>query len=211
MDMWPPSIKSTRRYVPDADSKIVAAHLGEAVDKVGRKEPGQLLERGDATLTGTEHLWLQKPENIDPDLWEGTFTLLKEMVLKTARAWAKKAWTKWLAWAGRSQLEPMKKVACMIRKHLQGIINAIVLGANNATSESINAKIQRVKRMACGFSNRDNFRIAMYFHLGGLALLLSRRVYPHETLKRQIRSRRMKHSEGAQRNSPKRDRWQFRL
>ncbi|HEX9640883.1 MAG TPA: transposase [Candidatus Krumholzibacteria bacterium] len=50
----------------------------------------------------------------------------------------------------------------------RGIINAIVLGATNAASESINAKIQRVKRMACGFRNRERFRNAIYFHLGGL-------------------------------------------
>ncbi len=29
---------------------------------------------------------------------------------------------------------------------------------------------QWVKRMACGFRNRDNFRHAIYFHLGGLDL-----------------------------------------
>jgi len=27
-----------------------------------------------------------------------------------------------------------------------------------------------VKRMACGFRNRENFRNAIYFHLGGLDL-----------------------------------------
>ena len=59
----------------------------------------------------------------------------------------------------------------MIRKHLAGIINAIVLGVTNAGAESINAKIQRVKRMACGFRNRERFRTAIYFHCGGLDLL----------------------------------------
>jgi transposase len=42
--------------------------------------------------------------------------------------------------------------------------------ATNAGAESINAKIQRVKRMACGFRNRERFRNAIYFHLGGLDL-----------------------------------------
>ena len=40
----------------------------------------------------------------------------------------------------------------------------------NATAESINAKIQRVKRMACGYRNRERFRAAIMFHLGGLDL-----------------------------------------
>jgi transposase len=72
--------------------------------------------------------------------------------------------------AVRSRLEPMKKVAATMSSHLDGIINAVVLGATNAASESINARIQRVKRMACGFRNRECFRNAIYFHLGGLDL-----------------------------------------
>ena len=59
----------------------------------------------------------------------------------------------------------------MIRAHLEGIIHAIVLKATNAGAESVNAKIQRVKRMACGFRNRERFRNAIYFHCGGLELL----------------------------------------
>ena len=59
----------------------------------------------------------------------------------------------------------------MIAKHLEGIINAIVLRATNAGAESVNAKIQRVKRMACGCRNRERFRNAIYFHCGGLELL----------------------------------------
>ena len=76
-----------------------------------------------------------------------------------SRGWARKAWN---AWAKRSRLEPIKRVAETIRSHLGGIINAIVLGATNAASESINARIQRVKRMAFGLRNRERFRNAIY-------------------------------------------------
>ena len=71
----------------------------------------------------------------------------------------------------RSRLEPVRRVARMVRDHLDGIINAIVLNATNAAAESVNSKIQRLKRMACGFRNRERFRNAIYFHLGGLDLL----------------------------------------
>jgi len=64
----------------------------------------------------------------------------------------------------------VRKAGRTIAAHLWGILNAVVLDATNATSESINAKIQRVKRMACGFRNRERFRRAIYFHLGGLDL-----------------------------------------
>jgi transposase len=120
-------------------------------------------------------------------MWESTFKILQEKSLRTGRAWAlkecamglwhyamrgwaRKAWKAWIAWARRSRLEPIKKVAAMIRDHLKGIINAIVHGVTNAASESVNSKIQWIKRMACGFRNRARFHNAIYFHLGGLDL-----------------------------------------
>lgn len=54
----------------------------------------------------------------------------------------------------------------MIRFHLIGILNAEVLCVANTRSQSLNAKIQKVKRMACGYRNRDRFRYAIYFHFG---------------------------------------------
>jgi transposase len=63
----------------------------------------------------------------------------------TSRAWALKAWKRWLAWAVRSRLEPVKKVARTIKDHLWGIINAAVLKANNGGAESINSQIKIIK------------------------------------------------------------------
>lgn len=58
----------------------------------------------------------------------------------------------------------------MIREHLWGTLNAVVTGTTNALAESVNAKIQWIKRMACGFRNRERFRNAISFHCGGLKL-----------------------------------------
>jgi transposase len=44
----------------------------------------------------------------------------------------------------------MVRAARMVRKHLEGILNAVGLKATNAAAESMNARIQRIKRMACG-------------------------------------------------------------
>lgn len=193
MDMWKPYIKSTRKYVPGADSKIafdkfhVAGLLGDAVDKVRKQEHRELLSGGDDTLKGTKYLWLRNPDRMSDKQWKGRFAELRKGTLRTARAWALKeeamclwdyvkrawaerGWKKWLGWAVRCRLEPVKKAARTISEHIWGILNAIVLRATNATSESINAGIQRVKRMACGFRNRTRFRRAIYFHLGGLDL-----------------------------------------
>lgn len=58
----------------------------------------------------------------------------------------------------------------MIRKHLWGIVNAIILRATNGPAEGINSRIKTVKVRSRGFRNRERFANAILFHLGGLDL-----------------------------------------
>ena len=60
--------------------------------------------------------------------------------------------------------------AKMLKNHLKNILTYLTHGITNATSESINAKIQWVKYTARGFRNIENFKNAVYFHCGGLNL-----------------------------------------
>lgn len=203
MDMWGPYIASALEHLPDADKKIafdkfhVASHLGEAVDRVRRAEHRALLAGGDDSLKSTRYVWLTNPDNMEPEM-AGTLEALHEMNLKTGRAWtlketamciwlyvsrslAESEWKAWIARAMRSRLEPIKAVARMIRKHLWGIVNAMTLRTTNAASESINAKVQRIKRAACGFRNRQRFRNAILFHLGGLDLYPANATATHTT------------------------------
>ena len=83
---------------------------------------------------------------------------------------AREIFKAWYAWAIRSRLEPMKRVAQMLRRFLRGVLNAIASGATTARLESLNSKIQLLKRSARGFRSRPRFRAAIYFHLGGLDL-----------------------------------------
>lgn len=134
---------------------------------------------------GSKHMWLQNPDNMDKDIWDSAFSILHAMNLKTARAWRLKeaamwiwtyvkpgrilaAWKRWFGWAARSQLEPIKEVAATIKNHLKGVVNAITSGATSAACESINSKIQKIKRLTCGLRNRERFKLAIFFHLGGL-------------------------------------------
>ncbi len=192
MDMWGPYISSTQKHVPDARQKIafdkfhVIKHLGDAVDKVRRSEHKDLVEQGCDDLKGTRYLWLHKSENLSPQRWED-LNALRHRTLKTAKAWAvkemvmslwgyktrgwaRKAWEQCLHWAKLTGLGPVVSVAAMLERHLQGILNAIVLRATNGLAEGINSRIQWIKKMACGFRNRERFRRAILFHLGGLDL-----------------------------------------
>ena len=67
----------------------------------------------------------------------------------------------------------MIKLSRMIKRYLWGIVNAITLKANNSMLEAKNGCIQKIKDMACGFRNRDRFKRAIMFHLGGLDMLPS--------------------------------------
>jgi transposase len=192
MDMCEAYIRSTEAYVPGAQNKIafdrfhVAQHLSRAVDLVRRAENRALLEDGDSRLKGTRYLWLHSPETMS-EAGSEALEQLRKGSLRTARAWAikelaaglwqyrtrgwaRRAWMRWYAWAIRCRLEPIKRVARMVKSHLGGILNAVVSGVTNARSEAVNARIQSLKRTACGFRNPERFRFAILFHLGGLSL-----------------------------------------
>lgn len=192
MDMCAAYVRSTREHLAEADSKIcfdrfhVAKILGDAVNTVRKQEIRELTDDGQYVPRQTKYIFAQNPENMPPSR-RVQFELLKDSSLKAARAWAIKdaarwlwsyatrgwatrMWKKWIGWAMRSRLEPMKRAARTVRDHLWGIVNAIVLRVTNAGAESANAKIQWIKKQACGFRNRDRFKAAIYFHLGGLNL-----------------------------------------
>lgn len=194
MDMWDPYIKAVKNSIPDADTKIgfdryhVAQHFGKALDKVRAQEHRQFLSvKGESPLSGTKYDWQRNAGQID-NRSRPAFMSLSRSNLKTARAWAiketaaklwhysyrsvaEKAWRELLGWISRCRLEPVKRVGKMVRQYLWGIINAIIAGVSNAMAEAKNARIQRIKNMACGYRNRKRFRMAILFHLGGLNLM----------------------------------------
>jgi transposase len=192
MDMWPAFINATLESLPDADKKIafdkfhVAKYLGEAVDKVRREEHKQLMDLGRDDLKGSKYSWQYNPANMSRQQWRD-FKALRESALKTARAWAikelamslwhyvsktwaEKGWKRWLSWAMRSRLEPVKKVARTIKEHLWGILNAVILKVSNGPAEGINSRIKSIKVRSRGFRSKERFANAIYFHLGGLQL-----------------------------------------
>jgi len=190
VDMWDAYLNSIRKHLPDADQKIVfdkfhiAQHLTDAVDRVRRTEHKVLKAAGDLRLKGTRFRWLRNPDNMT---WheKRRFAELKNSQLKSARAWALKqaamllfnyrseAWARkhfrwWYNWATRSRLRPIIKVAAMLKRRFENIVTYLRHRVTNATSESINAKLQWVKYTARGYRNKQNFINAIYFHCGGL-------------------------------------------
>lgn len=192
MDIWDPYVAATRAFVPAAAEKIVFDRfhvvrlVTHAVDLVRRHEHKQLSKEGDERLAGTKHLWLANEENI-PASRRAEFKAIKTANLKTSRAWALKEslrpfWNyryakrardyfrRWYFWATHSRLGPMIAAAKALNRHLANIMTFFRHRITNATAEGLNSKIQMVKEMACGFRNRDHYKMAIYFHCGGLDL-----------------------------------------
>lgn len=192
MDMWDPYIAATKVYVPQAEEKIVFDRfhvtrvVSEAVDKVRRQEHKALRAQGDDRLKGTKHLWLANKENI-PEWRQEEFDAIRSGNLRTGRAWAikealrqfwnytyrrcaEKFFNRWFFWATHSRLTHIIKAAKTLKAHLPNMLTYFKHRISNATSEGLNSKIQIVKQMACGFRNRDHYKLAIYFHCGGLDL-----------------------------------------
>lgn len=192
MDMWEPYRTTVRAHVPDADAKIVfdkfhvMQHVNVAVDTVRKQEHKALAAAGDTRLTHTKYAWLRNPVHFSASAWRD-FAALRLSTLQTARAWAMKEslrrlwdytyvgaartfFSRWYGWAMRSRLEPMKKVARMLKAHLDNILTYLTHRITNAVTEGLNAKIQWIKYSARGYRNRDAFKMAIYFYCGGLDL-----------------------------------------
>jgi transposase len=69
-----------------------------------------------------------------------------------------------------SRLQPVIQAARMLKRRFENITTYLRHRITNATSESLNAKIQWVKYTARGFRNEQNFIHAIYSHCGGLDL-----------------------------------------
>jgi transposase len=144
-------------------------------------------------LTGTKFLWLTTRAHAVTAAPRRAFVALRQSTLKSARAWAlkemmRRLWdfrslpraraffARWYAWAMRSRLAPMRHLAITLRGHLENILTYRTYRTyrthhiTNAVTEGLNAKIQWITYSSRGFRDRERFKLAIYFHCGGLDL-----------------------------------------
>lgn len=191
LDMWRAFINASQAACPNADlihdRFHVSKHLNEAVDQVRRAEAKQMRNQGDNRLVGTRWNWLRNEENISNEAWP-EFEKLKDSELKTGRAWsikecfrwfwephlsreeAEEYFAQWYSWAIRSRIEPIKKKAKMLKRHLPELLNWCSHHVTNAVSEGLNSRIQAIKSAARGFHHFEKYRIRILFFCGKLNL-----------------------------------------
>lgn len=193
VDLWKAYTSSVLAHVPEAEDKLcldrfhVAGYFGKALDKVRKAEHRELMAADDETLKGTKYDWLRTSAKID-NRSRRSFLEITRSTLKTARAWAiketahllwdflymgtaERAWKRLFGWMKRCRLSPMVALARSLYKSLWMILNAVHLKVSSGCAEGNNSRIQKIKKMACGFRNTENFKYAVYFHLGGLDMM----------------------------------------
>jgi len=192
-DMWRPYLGVIAAQAGQAlhvlDRFHITSHLNQALDQVRRAESGQLRAAGLATAERLKNMrWklLRRHSRVRGRARRELSRLLNTK-LATARAWALKDlfehfWSyKSLRCAGefleywtwralRSRIEPMKKVARMLRSHEDLLMNWFKAKGeiSSGAVEGLNNKIRVVTRRSYGFRTYDAMEIALYHTLGRL-------------------------------------------
>jgi transposase len=192
-DMWRPYLNVIATQAGHAlhvlDRFHITSQLNQALDQVRRAESGQLRAAGLAAAERLKHMrWklLRRRSRVRGRARRELSRLLNSK-LTTARAWALKDlfehfWTYksprcadeflqyWTWRALRSRIEPMKKVARMLRSHEELILNWFRAKGeiSSAAVEGLNNKIRVVTRRSYGFRTYNAMEIALYHTLGRL-------------------------------------------
>ncbi len=190
-DMWQPYLKVMAQKASHAlhilDRFHIVQHLNQAVDEVRRAESTRL--RGKPLADRLKKMrWklLRRGSRVRGQARLKLWGLL-ESKLATGRAWDLKEcfehfWHyKSIYWAGgfldywteramRSRLEPMKRVARMLRKHEELLLNWFKAKGevSSGAVEGLNNKIRVVTRRSYGFRTYRAMELALYHNLGRL-------------------------------------------
>jgi transposase len=190
-DMWAPYLKVIAKKAPNALNILDRFHImrkfNEAIDEIRRGEvrdfkaakQENVLERG-------RWLLLKRPENLSEkqtvrlgDLLKLNLASIKGYLLREdfQRFWdyqrvdfAGKFLDNWVTRVLHTDLEPMKKVARMLRDHKPMILNWFKAKRrlSSGAVEGLNLKAKLTIRKAYGFKSVKCLQIALYHTLGDL-------------------------------------------
>ncbi len=190
-DIWKAYLTVIGTRLPAAvhllDRFHIMQHFSKALDKVRAQEARRLKEEGmDPVLCKSRWCFLKRKENLTDKQGLKLSELLK-MNLRTVRAyllkedfqrfwdytypaWAEKFLHRWCCRAMRSQIEPMKDIAKMLRRHEELILNwfRVKKKFNNGIVEGLNLKWNLTVRKAFGFRTFEALQTASFHQLGDL-------------------------------------------
>ncbi len=190
-DMWRPYLKVIAKKAEQAihilDRFHIMAHINKAIDEVRAQEARELKAQGyEPVLTKSRWLLLKRPENLT-EQQESKLSELLRYNLRSIRSyllkeefqffwayqspyWAGQFMDKWCTKTMRSKIEPMKKVAKMLRRHRTLLLNWFEAKGQMSSGvvEGFNTKAKLTIRKAYGFRTFHAAEMALYHTLGAL-------------------------------------------
>jgi len=190
-DMWKPYLKVIRKKAINATHILDRFHImknfNAAIDKTRRQEARKMREEGyEEILKNSRWVLLKNKKNLK----ESQMSKLKDMLQYNLKAikcyllkesfqkfweynspyWAEKFLKRWTYIAMRSKIDPMKKVAKMLRRHQPLILNWFRMHKqiSNGVVEGFNNKVKLTVRKSYGFKSFRIAELALYHVLGNL-------------------------------------------
>ena len=164
----------------------IAKKFGEALDKVRAEETRQMAKDGyEEVLENSRWSILKRRSNLTTkqtvklrELLKYNLRTMKAYLMRedfnrfwtyTSSTWASKFLREWCTRASRSRIEPMQKIAKMLRKHEQLLLNWFESqGLSSGVVEGFNNKAKLTMRKAYGFKDSKIITTALYHQLGNL-------------------------------------------
>jgi len=190
-DMWKPYLMVIAKKAGSAlhvlDRFHIVQHLNKAIDEVRAQEARQMKADGlEPLLKHSRWCLLKRPENRTgkqevklADLLRYNLRTVRAFLLKedfdlfwtyTSPHWAGQFMDAWCRQTMRSRIEPMKKVARMLRSHRELLLNwfRAKKQISGGIVEGFNNKAKVTTRRAYGFRTFRAAEVALYHTLGAL-------------------------------------------
>lgn len=190
-DMWKPYLKVIAEKAGQAvhvlDRFHIMATMNKAIDAVRADEAKRLKRDGyEPVLKHSRWCLLKRPENLTEKQTVKLAEILKYN-LRSVRAylqredfqrfweytspgWAGRFLKEWCSRVMRSRIQPMKKVAQMLRRHHDLILNWFRAKGtiSSGVVEGLNYNAKLTMKKAYGFRTAEGVKIALYHRLGAL-------------------------------------------
>jgi len=190
-DMWKPYIRVIKEKCSQAvhilDRFHIVQKMNKALDEVRAQEARKIASAGkEPLLKKSRWCLLKRRENLTGNQ-KGRLKELLRCNLRSVRAyllkedfqqfwdydsatWAGKFMDEWVTDALRSRIEPMKKIARMLRKHRELILNWFKAKGqiSNGVVEGMNTKAKLTIRKSYGFRSPKVLEMALLHSLGKL-------------------------------------------
>ena len=190
-DMWKAYLKVIAKKIPQAihvlDRFHIMSHLNKAIDQVRAEEAKEMKRKGlEPVLKRSRWCLLKRKPNLT-DKQEMKLESLLPYNLRTVKTyllkeefqqfweyvspwWAGSFLDAWCRKAMYSKIEPVKKVARMLRSHRELILNWFRAQKefSSGVVEGLNNKAKLSTRMAYGFGSFRTLEIVLYHRLGDL-------------------------------------------